>query len=120
MGNTTFSGAVRVGKKPYAAGTLVAELAVPSGTANQGTVVATLAPGSIVQAIMADNVGVEITFDNGTTQVDVGPTVTAGVPVNFSPFVSNEAVDISIKTGIDPSTTYVVYKPYDTTSGANA
>ena len=123
MGNTTFSGAVRVGKKPYAAGTLLAQLAVPTGLADVGNVVATLPPGSLIQSIMSDAIGPQLTFDEvGDTGTITPAAVTViGEPVYTAAFTSALPISVTVAAGADPSTTYITYKPYDTSNaGANS
>jgi len=119
MGSTTFSGPVRVGAKPYHAGTLLAQLAIPSAVALNGTVVATLPPGSLINSVMSDGVSVEIQFDDGTSTVNVTTSATPGDPVYAAAFTSTDPIMLRIVAGVDPSTTYITYKPYDVKSGAN-
>ncbi len=122
MGNTTFSGAVRVGKKPYAAGTLLAQLAVPTSDAFAGLVVATLPPGSLIQSIMSDAVGPQLTFDEvgGAGTATPAAITVIGEPVYTAAFTSDLPISVTVAVTAEPSTTYITYKPYDAASGANA
>jgi len=81
MGSTTFSGAVRVGKKPYAAGVTRLSLAVDASVV--GATGISLPPGSIVLGGVADEDSVEVTVSDGASTATV-TTSAAGVSTDAS------------------------------------
>jgi hypothetical protein len=119
--STTYSGPIRVGKKPFAAGTLLAQLAVSTDTAEVGKLVATLPPGSSIQSVMSDAVGVALQFNEvgGPGTYKSAPITTVGEPVWTGVSISDFPISVTVDVGAADSIAYITYKPYDKRSGAN-
>lgn len=107
---------IRVGKKPYFAGSPKLVAAVSGATA---AVVGTLPPGAIVLSAVGDDAGIEATIGDGTTTVTVAATV-AGTPEDFTPELIAGAGDITITSAVADSTLYIEYILQDARNGDNA
>ena len=112
---STFS-KVRVGAKPYLAGSAKLTLAVDaSSTGAKGT----LPPGVIVLGGVASEDDCDCTVSDGTTTANVD-TTTAGSAITVDPAVIEGPGVINVTTAAAGGIIYIDYIINDAKSGANA
>ena len=119
MGNSTFSGPIRAGKKGYLAGSTLLTITVAGDVA---TTVGTLPPGASILSAVSDTASVTATVSDGTTTATVVCGITAYVPDDSdnTDVIAGPGVITITLAGAAAALISITYSLYDASMGANS